>query len=375
MRQLRFVQLTEDGTHLVLKSGDGVEDFGVALDQSLRDAVAGSSAARPPDDAAPASAQPQESGAETAPISPREIQMRVRSGESPEQVAQTLGAPLERIMRFAAAVVDERRRITEEARRSRARQTALDAADGKIVPFGDAVNARFAAHGISPAEVRWDSHRREDGEWIVVARWVGGAGAGEAHWVFSRAARMVTPADDTAADLLNNRPIRPVAAPVPPRLVVAPPLAPGVVAFPPMPEAHTGPIAVVEEVFDQEAPPDQPAAPRPVRPSFRRRAERTEAQPQPVVDTPVESPVEHAIEQPADPATDEVAIDFDAPLLPFGSGEAAETRPAALADKQTDKPTDNRTTAKRQRAEPGRAARPRVPSWDDIVLGVRRNND
>ena len=94
----------------------------------------------------------------------------------------------------------------------------------------------------------------------MVASWLGGSSTHDATWLFHRASRTVTPLDDTAADLLSDRPIRPVVAPEPPRptLVGAPPLMPGVVAFPPMPDAHTGPLPVVEEVFDQEAPPEGP---------------------------------------------------------------------------------------------------------------------
>ena len=381
MRQLRFVRLTEDGTQLVLHSSDGVEHFGVALDRPLRDAVAGARATQPTS-AAQVAERAAEPPAEAATISPREIQMRVRGGESPEQVAQALGAPLERIMRFATAVVDERRRITEEARRSRARQTAaLDGVDGKIVSFGEAVNARFTAHGISPAGIRWDSRRREDGEWVVIAGWTGDAGEHQAHWVFNRVARMVTPADETAADLLNDRPIRPVT-PSAPRLVVAPPLAPGVVAFPPMPEAHTGPIAVVdEEVFDQEAHPPQQRAHKPRRPTFDREPRRAERQPEPPPQPPADQPAAEA------------APDFDAPPLPLATADTAgpadsspttptDSPPSASTGSRSSARTSNRSaaptgrsTAKRERADQGRAARPRVPSWDDIVLGVRRNSD
>lgn len=99
---------------------------------------------------------------------------------------------------------------------------------------------------------------------------------------------LVAPLDDTAADLLSDRPIRPIAPPPPdpedtaPKLTVAPPLAPGLVAFPAMPDAHTGKLPRAEEVFDQakfEEPhlpmhvPDAPASPEPPAP---RRAEESE---------------------------------------------------------------------------------------------------
>jgi hypothetical protein len=334
MRQLRFVGLAEDGTHLLLQPPEGDEDFALALDDGLRAAVAGPPA--PPLSEEPAPSDEAPSVTERSPIVPREIQMRVRAGESPEEVAESLGVPLARIIRFAAAAVDERRRIAEEARRARARHTAPEGTDAKIVVFGEAVDSRFSAHGIVASDVTWDAHRREDGEWVVVARWIGGTGEHQAEWVFQRASRTVTPADDAAADLLSDRPIRPVTPPPPPpRLVVAPPLAPGVVAFPPMPEAHTGPIGVVEEVFDQEAEPEP--TPPPVHPSFG--SPRHAA---PVQET----------------ARMEPAIDFDAPPLPLGIVDPS-SRPAA----------------KREPTEEERATRARIPSWDDILLGVRRKSD
>jgi hypothetical protein len=133
-----------------------------------------------------------------------------------------------------------------------------------------------------------------------------------------------------------------VAPPAPPRLVVAPPLAPGVVAFPPMPDAHTGPIAMVEDVFDQDAPTDHLPPPAPasrptaVRPSFVRED-----------DVPVDMPQ---------------VLDFDAPPLPLGIAEPAD-RPQL------------RPAARREPSDEERAARSRIPSWDDILLGVRRKSD
>jgi DUF3071 family protein len=351
MRQLHFVGLTEDGTSLVLQPPDGGENYGVTLDAVLRHAVASVPLETPNEgpadvpDQPTAAARPPEAATEQSPIVPREIQIRVRAGESPEHVAESLGVPLERIVRFAAAAVDERRRIAEEARRARARHTAPEGAESKVVVFGEAVDARFTAHGISAFDVRWDSHRREDGEWIVVARWLGGSGEHEARWVFSRAARNVTPVDDAAADLLSDRPIRPVAPPPAPRLVVAPPLVPGVVAFPPMPDAHTGPIPAVEEVFDQEA-----QEPQPLRPAFLR-----EARP-PVA------------ESGGQPVAEEPLLDFDAPPLPLGIADPP-ARPDAAAG------GGNRSAAKREHSDEERAARARIPSWDDILLGVRRKSD
>jgi hypothetical protein len=388
MRQLQFLQLTEDGTTLVLQPPEGGEHFAVPVDDMLRsalvaDASAHASPAGPPEafalSAAPAPATEAppapEPRPEPAAIVPRDIQVRVRAGESPAEVAEALGVPLERIVRFAEPVVDERRRIAEEARRARARHTAPESAENTVVVFGEAVDARFTAHGISPADVRWDSHRRDDGEWVVVAHWVGGSDEHEAAWIFHRVSRTVTPTDDTAADLLSDRPIRPVMAPpAPPRLVVAPPLAPGIVAFPPMPDAQTGPIAVVEDVFDQEAQPSSissaPSIHEPSihQPSIHQQAVSQSPRPAAVQDAkPAHADDDDSYDRAAapTPSRTERVIDFDAPPLPLGIAEPAG-RPTAVAP---------RNAANREPTEEERAARARIPSWDDILLGVRRKSD
>jgi hypothetical protein len=282
-----------------------------------------------------AAAQPSPTTGE-APIGPREIQVRVRGGELPQELADAYGMSLERVMRFAGPVLDERLRIADEARRARARRNGGEGTDSKLVQFGETVDDRFRAHGIEAESVSWNSRRRDDGEWLVVAEWVGGDATHTAEWLFSRAGRSVTPLDDAAADLLSDRPIRPVAPPEPvrPSLVAAPPLAPGVVAFPPMPDAHTGRVPRLEEVFDQDAAPEGPRQVPPLVPAA-------------------------------------ASMEFEAPPLPLGITDPA-TRPAAVHGVGA---LRNVGVTRRDESDEERAARARVPSWDDILLGVRRKED
>ena len=100
--------------------------------------------------------------------------------------------------------------------------------------------------------VTWDSYRRDDGQWVISAHWLGGESERIAEWSFNLSARTVTAIDETASDLLSDRPIRPVFAEAPVTLTTAPPLAPGIVAFPAMPNAHTGPLPTREQLFDQQ---------------------------------------------------------------------------------------------------------------------------
>src|SRR5437763_16777149 len=54
-------------------------------------------------------------------LPPRVIQARIRAGETPEQVAEASGTRVDRILRFAHPVLQERARLAEQARESRVR--------------------------------------------------------------------------------------------------------------------------------------------------------------------------------------------------------------------------------------------------------------
>jgi hypothetical protein len=107
-----------------------------------------------------------------------------------------------------------------------------------------------------------------------------------------------------------------------------------------MPNADTGPLPVVDEVFDQESTVDEP---RDLPPS---------------VVQPAAS-LAGALPATAEPSAASVA-DFDAPPLPLGIAEPALARVTNLG------------VTRREESEEDRAARARIPSWDDILLGVRR---
>jgi hypothetical protein len=211
-------------------------------------------------------------------------------------------------------VLEERMRVTDEARRGRARRSD---ADGQTVVFGSAVDERFTAHGLDPAAVRWDARRHGDSQWVVSAQWSDGDTERHAEWGFNLATRTAAPLDDSATELLSERPIRSVEeTPSRPILTVAPPITPEVVDFLAVPDVYPGPLPGREDVFDQEAfDPD---------------------------DT-----------EPAERGTAELPLELAAP-----SGERAV--------EQVPEPAPTRR---------GRAQKPTMPSWDDILMGVRRKTD
>ncbi len=108
MRPVRFVALSEDGQALVL-----ADEVGRLLALPLDERISTALHAEP--GSGPATLSVAGTGNEPAPsLSPRDIQARIRAGETPEQVAAASGTRVERIMRFAHPVLQERARVAEQ---------------------------------------------------------------------------------------------------------------------------------------------------------------------------------------------------------------------------------------------------------------------
>jgi hypothetical protein len=178
MAELRLVGVSEDGEHLVLADGDGTEHT-IVIDERLRAGVHGH-----------LSRLGQLTMALESRISPREIQNRVRGGESAEHVAQTAGVPLERVLRFVGPVLREREHVADQARRARLGGTA-----GPSSLLGDLVARAAQRQGFDEDLVNWDSARREDHTWVVTVGWPDGT---TAVWTLDLMRHQATPIDAAA---------------------------------------------------------------------------------------------------------------------------------------------------------------------------------
>lgn len=180
MAELELIGLHEDGEHLVLGATDG-QRYLLPIDEALRAAVRRD---RPQLEQIRA----ERSGAP----SPREIQSRVRAGQSAEQIAEESGLSVEHVRRFEGPVVAEREYVAEQARGTRVGR------DVGAPVLGDLVVDRLAARGVDPDTVQWDAFREPGEGWAVVARYRVDGKDREARWGFDPSARSVHADEDEA---------------------------------------------------------------------------------------------------------------------------------------------------------------------------------
>jgi hypothetical protein len=193
MRTLRLVALSDDGKSLVLSvEGDDAETgerFELPIDDRVRAAARGDSRRLTQIDV--------DLGTE---LPPRVIQQRIRSGQTPEQVAAATGARVERIMRFAHPVLQERERVAEQAREARVRLSE----GSPTVVLHRFMTERLRLIDTDLDAVGWDAHRDDDGTWVVTGTWRAGDKSGTTRWAFDVPARTVTPFDAATMDFAEG---------------------------------------------------------------------------------------------------------------------------------------------------------------------------
>ncbi|MDA2807095.1 septation protein SepH [Nocardiopsis suaedae] len=185
MQELRLVAVSEDGTYLVLASAGRGTRFTLPVDDRLRAAVRGQF-----------SRLGQYEIEVENPLRPKEIQARIRSGETAEAIAELAGIPIERVRWFEGPVLQEREFMAQQAQRASVRGPG-DTAPGPAL--GDLVSERVGPHQLETGEAVWDAWKREDGSWHVKLAFLLDGQERLAHWVFEPRRRTVVPVDDEAA--------------------------------------------------------------------------------------------------------------------------------------------------------------------------------
>ncbi|MEU0484866.1 septation protein SepH [Streptosporangium sp. NPDC006013] len=219
MQELRLVAVSEDGTYLVLATAGRGTRFTLPVDDRLRAAVRGNF-----------SRLGQYEIEVESPLRPKEIQARIRAGETAEEIANTAGIPVERVRWFEGPVLQEREYMAQQAQRCAVRLPG-DSAPGPTL--GDLVAERLTRRGVPADEIEWDSAKRDDNMWRIKLGFVWNGHTRNAEWLFDPRRRHITPHDDEALRLSSGEDVKPVedttVTPFVPRvakLAPVPPLAP-----------------------------------------------------------------------------------------------------------------------------------------------------
>ncbi|MCA1982610.1 DUF3071 domain-containing protein [Nocardioides sp. R-N-C8] len=336
-----LASVTRDGRRAILVDEQGRE-FTLALDPQMSSQLDPRGRPAAPQTPTRRTEVPMESA-----MRPRDIQARIRAGESPEQVAEAAGSTVEKIMPFAGPALAEREYTAQRAQKASVRRKPGEAAAARTL--GDAVTAHLRGFDMEPesadASVVWDSYRRHDGRWKLLATYDLPNRAGIAELTYDIPGNYVSLDNDDARWLVGE--------------VLPEPIAPE-------PVRDDLELARLRRLQPIEEPPAvdlyAPVEPEPVaevsatEPTVEiKRDEARPAETETAAAAPLEVPVE--------------AYLFDAPpATPVE--KVAEAEPEheveAVVEPEPEKAPEPEAPRKPTSKRRGRAS---VPSWDEIMFG------
>jgi Protein of unknown function (DUF3071) len=302
-------------------------------------------------------------------LRPRDIQARIRSGESPESVAAAAQTTVDRIMGFAVPVLAERAHVAQQAQKASVRRRA---GDGPVGHLGEAVAERLAREDVDPDLVEWDAWRREDGRWTLVADYAAADGQRHAQFVFDVAGRYVVADDDEGRRLVGERATARTPAELTSdqvslgddaiALVTGRPVA-AVADLTDEPEPEAAADARTEELTEVARPLRSVAAAPPAADWIATQASERPAAPEAAAPEPEPEPEPEPAPTPAATTAPAPAPAEQDALFEVAPEPAEEAAPEAAGDEDTAKP-------RRPARAKGRAS---VPSWDEIMFGSAKN--
>jgi hypothetical protein len=314
MQELRLVAVSEDGSYAILAVPGRSDRFLLPIDDRLRTVARGQF-----------SRLAQYEIEVENPLRPKEIQDRIRAGETAEEIADAAGIPPDRIRRFEGPILAERQYQAEQALRATIRGRGESGPGPRL---GDIVTERLTGIGAHADSAEWDSRKRPDGNWQVQLQFTVGGRAGIAEWIYDPRRRHVVPDDEQAIRL---------CLPADEWAAIAN-------ADRNRPTATVTPIGSRQHSSYSDHGRD-----------FDRRGSATAGRGR---DASVATTTQ-AVADASDPAGEDAE-----PAAPAASAAAATAAPAAAAQAPATPPKKT-----------GRGRRSSVPSWDEIMFGNSRQPD
>ena len=191
MRTARPLGLSPDGRTLIVVT-DGGEELAIPADERLKAALRNDRAR----------IGQLEIDMESA-LRPRDIQARIRAGESLEAVAQAAGVPIAKIEPFAGPVIAEREHIAGLAQTNPVRRAGDAVAHRSL---RSVVSDRLLSHGVDIDDAEWDAWRNEDRRWTVRLSYELDSVEHQADFSYDQTGRFCTAANDDARWLTGEQP-------------------------------------------------------------------------------------------------------------------------------------------------------------------------
>ncbi|MWB97345.1 septation protein SepH [Agromyces seonyuensis] len=362
-----------EGGAIVAASDDG-ERFRIAVDEVLLSRLRTPSAPIPPG---------------SVKLSPREVQARIRSGLSAEDVARVTGADLDYIRRFERPVLAEREHIVTTALAVPVQTIGPFDPIDEPTTFGTAIRERLAGFGASGE--RWASWKDEETGWMVKLEFTVDGVDRDARWSFDARRQSLVPANPEATTLSQQHEPRPAALIPRLRAVAVEPgdesrFDSGAFAIEagdvepqasdaPQARSTSSPAATRAAIKRADEPQAQLGDTADLLEALRRRRGEREAQQQPASPSsgvPRQEPVAEA-ETPAPVAEPQPLVEVEADAQDDVKQERQRVGNAAARSLWGGKGVATSAPAEPARAQKkGRAS---MPSWDEIVFGARTDDD
>jgi hypothetical protein len=199
MSELRLTGKTPDGVHIALTDNNGAE-FTLRISDILRATVN----------------QPRLTSVpvadENTVMSVKEIQRRLRAGETMDSIARDGNISIDKVERFSGPILQERLFIIDQVHSLTPRRDGKDSGRDALT-FLDIVISKLAPRGVDVDSLDWNTWRIDDGTWTIELHYPNRDGLGSAQFSYDTHRRTITPLDDNAAWMMGEEaPVRRIEA-------------------------------------------------------------------------------------------------------------------------------------------------------------------
>jgi hypothetical protein len=199
MSELRLTGKTPDGVHIALTDNNGTE-YTLRISDTLRATVN----------------QPRLTSVpvtdENAAMTVKEIQRRLRAGETTDSIARDGNISVDKVERFSGPILQERLFIIDQVHSLTPRRDGKDSGR-EALTFLDIVVSKLAPRGVDVDSLDWNTWRIDDGTWTIELHYPNRDGLGSGQFSYDTHRRTIAPLDDNAAWMMGeDAPIRRIEA-------------------------------------------------------------------------------------------------------------------------------------------------------------------